>query len=316
MITDLYPSSLALIRTRINGFATLKPDDQLRAAAFALKRELGIDANTVKLAVRLLDAADDVAIAYAPVSNPPGFSACPATFFDAMRSNDVYWFGAPNGIAVGPNASVIIELHEPAHELPNEIVTLLAAHGAPTQVVLREAVSGPDEGTLAHWSAATGARFSLDDTSRVLSGHQVPLVSVSHAAVVQARSRLDRALLAACAASVVCAVLAGLHWARLPALASSPVASGKVTESPGNTFTRIATISPELIRTMKSATYGGGAWIIGLNARVANGPAGNATGASVQSAALVTRAASALQSNGLAVQVVTEPEPRIRVQAP
>jgi hypothetical protein len=319
-----FDASIALVRTRIAGFATLKVDDQLRAAAFALKRDLGVDTANVRLAARVLSKSDDVAVAFSSVrdGDPQRTLTCPAAFFKAIESGALHWFGAPHGVAVGPSGSAVIDQHSES-ELPNEIVTLLSSRGAPTRVVLQDAATTPTTNTLAHWSAASGATFSMatDDTFNL--NERVTLVAPSASSITPSRSAFDRALAITCVASLVCLCAAGYQWFdhtssinSIPA--TSPTANGKNTMQAGELFARVATVSPTMTASMKSATYGGGAWLIALSASPAAGPSA-ATKPVTETDSGVARlngTASALRNNGFAVQAITEPEPRLRVQAP
>ncbi len=361
LISENYPASLALVRTRIMGFSALNTDEQLRAAALALKRDLGVDTAHIRLATRALNKDDEIAIAFASAPASALNSATadstalsfPAAFFEAMQSDEIRWFGAPNGIAVGPGGSAAIEPHSVStatvqnNALPNEIVTLLSVRGAPNRVALHDARDMhdtydahdmPSAETLALWSAATGATFTFATSNTFTSANRhrsrIALVAVSQATISKPRGALDRALMVACVASVICLGLATLQWvtgrAQLKNLLSSAPTSGTVsaqrTAIAGDLFARIATISPEVVRSMKSATYGGGAWIVSLNAPIAN----NANNASTtttppstvknlptpDASILVNSAAAALRNNGFSVQAILQPEPRLRVQAP
>ncbi len=365
LISESYPASLALVRTRIVGFSALKTDEQLRAAALALKRDLGVDTAHIRLATRALNKDDEVAVAFASVDTSPPASALdsatannpvlsfPAAFFEAMQSDEVRWFGAPNGIAVGPGGSVAIEPHSVStstvqnDELPNEIVTLLSARGAPNRVALHDTHDthdthdAPSVEKLALWSAATGATFTLANANTFTGAdrnrnpnpnpNRIALVAVSQATISKPRNALDRALMVACVASVICLGLATLQWftdrTQLKHTLSSAPASGTISTPraaiAGDLFARIATISPELVRSMKSATYGGDAWIVSLNAPVANNASSTTTPTSAvknspepDTRVLVNNAAAALRNNGFSVQATLQPEPRLRVQAP
>jgi hypothetical protein len=316
------------------GFSALKADEQLRAAAFALKRDLGVDAAHIRLAARAVQKDDDVAVAFVSVSDVTIANSaaltCPAAFFEAMQSGEIHWFGAPNGIAVGPSGSAAIELHSASttvtqsNELPNEIVTLLSARGAPNRVVLHDAQNTPSAETLALWHAATGATFVVANSNALTRSSRIALTAASQTTISKPRSALDRALMVACVASFVCLGIAMLQWftdrAQLKNVLSSAPVSGTISATnAGDLLARMATVAPELIRTMKSATYGGGAWIVSLITPAASdttAASATKTSPTLDVNALVNGAATALRNNGFSVQATTQPEPRLRVQAP
>jgi hypothetical protein len=262
-----------------------------------------------------------------------------------MQSGEIHWFGAPNGIAIGPSGSAVIEspahalTEKNSHELPNEMVTLLSARGAPHHVILHDATQTPSPETLALWAAATGATFTVDSENTVTSGNSIALSAVSPTTITQPRHAIDRALLVACVASLACVGVAAIQWFSDHALLKNATDSsatstvGTISGVSANTargtlagdlIARIATVSPELMRSMKSATYGGGAWIMSFNPPTVATAATPATATSPSSAAaatadantLINLAANALRNNGFSVQVTTQPEPRLRVQAP
>jgi hypothetical protein len=301
---SVHPPALALVRTRIAGFASLGADEQLRAAAFALKRDLGVDAPQLQLAAKAIGSASAGEVAIAFVSTPRGDVGVPAQYIDAMSGDSIYWFDAPTGYAIGPSGAVSIERASgAAHELPNEILSMLTKKNAVTQVTLISPRQDFDTSAIHLWQAATGAKFSIDTANRIDESRLLPLRTPAKSLVTQSNTALDRALAASCIASLLCVLLAGVYW--VTARNNVPVTTANGDQAPartalaGDLFVRITTISPELARTTKSATFGGGAWVIALSATEN-----------------LETYASALRNNGLAVQTITQPEPRLRVSTP
>ncbi|TAG50159.1 MAG: hypothetical protein EAZ30_00150 [Betaproteobacteria bacterium] len=297
MTTLLFPPDVAIVRTRIPGFASLNAPDQRRAAAFALQRDLGVDPASVLLATRAMTTSDDVSVAFASAAKTASASV-PTRLLQAVNVNQISWFGAPAGFVIGPDGAAAIEHPgEPSHALPAEILSMLSAHSGTAQVTLIDAADIPT-GTLELWHAASGVPFvaaPANDNDRSVT----TLEPVTSANVSPRHTSLDRALLAACVASVICVSVAVVAWAtNRGVLTSAGVASTSRVDA-GALLSRIVTISPELRNSMKSATYGGNAWVIALSA-----PAG------------IEPFAAALRNNGLVVQVVTEPEARLRVSLP
>jgi hypothetical protein len=304
--TALYPPAIALVRLSIAGFASLSAEEQTRAAAFALKRDLGVDAAGLQLAAKSVRATtDDVAIAFTSAAGP---CAVPTHYLDAMSGDTIEWFHAPTGYAIGPSGAVTVERAATTEgELPNEILSMLTQRNAVRSLSIVSPGATISAETIAMWQAATGVSMSVAKRAPDLEGALLPLRAPAKSTVMQANTALDRSLIAACCASALCVLSAiSYTWVsqgRSSALADeSNAATTGVTMKPGELFTRITTIAPDLTALTQTATYGGGAWIIGL-ARTATPE-------------LLERQANALKSNGLAVQTITEPELRLRVNAP
>ncbi len=297
LTTLLHPPQVAIVRARIPGFATLALADQRRAAAFALRRDFGVDSGSLVLTAMALprasasSATDDVAIAFtnASAGASAGASAIPAAYLQAIEPTRIAWFNAPTGFAIGPDQTP-----------PREIMSMLSANPGVTEVVVLGEHRFPAE-TLQWWQAATGVTFVERDHSAE-KGAALALEAVDSAPLAPRRTALDRALWVASIASVACcavALLALLSQRGSVPAATTAAAPNAANANAGAMFVRITTIAPELRTTLKTASFGGNAWVISLS-----------------NAEAVPRYAAALRSNGFAVQTVTEPDARLRVSLP
>jgi hypothetical protein len=332
------------VRSRIAGFSALSIEDQQRAAAFALKRDLGVDSTRLRLAARALSGKDSDIASIAFVTQPTNVTTArdtgstinepaahaPVELFDAMASGALHWYNAPSGFVVGPMGAATIEHHsdQPDH-LPNEVLSMLGHDHTAQRVVLINPQGSIEHATLAMWQAATGASFTVENKAAFDQQRSLTLRAPTRAAIAQPRSALDRALMAACVASVVCMCIAGIaRWWQPRSESAMDSANASMTAGDvarrgmgsGELLNRIATVSPPLLRSMKTATFGGGAWVIALNAPSPAATGGAASPDAASSLASTTDSlvatAKALRDNGLLVQTISQPEPRLRVSAP
>jgi hypothetical protein len=337
----LVPPTLALVRSRIAGFAALTANDQQRAAAFALKRDLGVDSAQLQLVARAIGGNDSDAVGIAftthsaaelkNASSPLAAhtSSVPVEFFDAMTSGSLHWYGAPSGFVIGPMGAALVEHHsDDAERVPSEVLSMLGHQHAVQRVVLINPLSPIQDASLSMWQAATGAHFAIETSDSFDPIRALTLRAPMRAPVAQPHTAFDRALLAACIVSVLCVGVAVIARLAQPVSGTSngAVVPGKTPSqslASGDLFSRIATVSPQSIRAMKSATFGGGAWVIALNTAPGAGdakknatPETPAASDSTYPAYALDATAKALRDNGLLVQTITQPEPRLRVSAP
>ena len=295
---------MGLARIRINGFAALKPDEQLQAAALALRRELSVEPANLRLAVKVAPESADVAeVAFCtkPVDSAPTVAT---NLLASMQPGKAYWVNAPFGYIVGERGAATVDFAGSQDELPSVVTGTLSSIDAgktPPYCILvnRDRTLISDE-RMAWWAAASGVAM-VDGELPVTA--PVPLVSPPRARVTVRTSTLDRALQFAAFAGIVCVALAGIQYANAPVAAASPATSNKASHATaGALLDRIGTIATEVVAQTQSATYASGAWVLAL-------PDAADPGA-------LKRDVRAMEANGLAVQSTNSPSPRIRVQLP
>ncbi len=123
------------------------------------------------------------------------------------------------------------------------------------------------------------------------------LVAAPSLQTVARSTTLDVALRYAAVASVICALIVGATFVRLPAISDTGNAQKQPT--PGTLLERLATVAPDVLARTQSATYASGAWVFSL---------GEALDAPAQSIMQ-----HALAANGLQAQATGSPTPRVRV---
>lgn len=299
----LTPPDLGLARLRINGFAALKPVEQLQAAALALHRDLSIEPANLRLAVTVAPESTDVAhVAFC--TNPvDGATNLATNLLPAMQPGRAYWVGAPSGFIVGARSAAAVDFAGSRDELPSVVTATLSAIDAstPPQCILvnRDRALISDE-RLAWWTAASGV--AMVDGELPISA-PVPLVSPPRARVSMRTTALDRGLQWAALAGAVCVALAAVQYATAPVPAGLPTTTNKPSHATaGALLDRIGSIAPNVVAQAQSATYASGAWVLALP--------------DAMDAEALKRAVRALEANGLAVQSTSAPSPRIRVQLP
>jgi hypothetical protein len=297
------PPQLALVTARVPGFDTLTPADRLRAAALALKREFNVESTALKLAAQRITHRDDdrILIAYTTHATN-GAATLDARWFDAAQTETIYWVDAPNGFVLSNAGAAPIEHWSASEGVPTPIMAVVAQRNrdqlSATRVVIEDDRT-IDEATLNLWRASLGVeieRGSLPGTARA-----IVLTAPPTAAIEPAKTSLDRALFAATCVAAVCALLSIARYVALPSAAPTANASNAPSTSPGELWFRATNAAPQLAERTKQASYGGGAWVI--------------TAPTLERNALPSIAQS-LSANGLATQIVAEPEPRVRVQKP
>ncbi len=297
----LTPPALGLARLRINGFAALKPAEQLQAAALALHRELSVEPANLRLAVNGDTESDDVAyIAFC--TKPVDCAANVATdLLAAMRPGKAYWVDAPSGYIVGESGAATVDFAAAQDELPSVITGTLSAISAgmaPVCVLVNRDRSLISDERLAWWAAASGVAM-VEGQLPITT--PVPLVSPPRARVSVRTTTLDRALQFAAFAGIVCVALAGIQYANAPVAGATPTTGNKASHATaGALLDRIGTIAPDVVAQAQSATYANGAWVLALPDALDPGA--------------LKRAVRAMEVNGLAVQSTNAPSPRIRVQ--
>ncbi len=291
------------MRLHINGFAALKPVEQLQAAAMALHRDLSIEPANLRLAVNVSPESADVAhVAFC--TKPVDSAANVATnLLAAMQPGRAYWVDAPSGYIVGERGAAAVDFAGSQDELPSVVTATLSAMAAGKTplcaLVNRDRALISDE-RIAWWAAASGV--AMVDGELPISA-SVPLLSPPRARVSVRTTTLDRALQFAALAGVVCVALAGIQYANAPVAAASPTSGTKASHATaGALLDRIGTIAPDVVAQTQSATYASGAWVLALPDAV--------------DAEALKRAVRAMEANGLAVQSTGAPSPRIRVQLP
>lgn len=301
--TLLAPPDLGLARLRINGFAALKPSEQLQAAALALHRDLSVEPTNLQLAAQPAPDSGDVALV-AFYARPVGASATIATrLLAAMQPGKAYWVDAPSGYIVSERGAATVDFPGSQDQLPSVVTATLSAMGtsATVQCVLvnRDRSLISDE-RVAWWAAASGV-VMLDGTLPTTT--PVLLRPPPRARLSPRRTRFDRALQASAVAGIICLALAAVQYATLPAVTASPTTGSKAGHATaGALLDRIGTIAPDLVTQTQSATYASGAWVLALPDAV--------------EPETLKRAVRAMQANGLTVQATSAPGPRIRVQLP
>ena len=301
----LTPPDLGLARLRINGFAALKPAEQLQAAALTLHRDLGVEPANLRLAVNVAPESADVAhVAFC--TQPVTFGANVAThLLPAMQPGKVYWVNAPSGYIVGERGAATVDFVGSHDELPSVVTGTLSAIDArktPQCVLVNRDRALISDERMVWWSAASGVAM-VDGELPVTA--PVPLVSPPRARVSVRATTLDRALQFAAFAGIACVALATIRYANTnaPVAAASPTTSNKGSHATaGALLDRIGTIAPDVVAQTQSATYASGAWVLALP--------------DAADSEALKRAVRAIQANGLAVQSTGAPSPRIRVQLP
>lgn len=301
----LTPPDLGLTQLRINGFATLKPAEQLQAAALALRRDLSVEPANLRLAVNAAAESSDVAnVAFCTISVATAANIA-TKLLAAMQPGKAYWIDAPSGYIVGERGAAAVDFAGSQDELPSVITATLSvidAGNAPQCILVNRNRTLISDERMAWWAAASGVPM-MDGQLPITA--PVPLVSPPRARVSLRTTPLDRALQFAALAGVVCVALAVFQYASLPtttatALATTGNKAGHAAA--GALLDRIGTIAPEVFAQTQSATYASGAWVLALPDAVDAQP--------------LKRAVRAMEANGLAVQSTGAPSPRIRVQLP
>jgi hypothetical protein len=305
----LTPPELGLAQLRIHGFSTLKPAEQLQAAALALRRDLSIEPAQLRLAVSTTpDSADFARIAFCTLRKEPA-SATPLTtaLLAAMQRGKVFWVDAPAGFIVGEHGAATVDFAGVNEQLPAVVTDMLAAIDSPataTCVLVNRDRALVNDDRLAWWAAASGVAM-VDGA--LPTATPVPLLPPPRARITATTTALDRALNVGAVAALLCAAIAGLRYASLPtpsttATTSAEPASTARHATAGALLERISTIAPDVVTQTESATFASGTWVLAL-------PAGIDAGT-------LARATLAMQANGLVAQSTGAPAPRIRVQLP
>ena len=286
---------------RIPGFSRLTAAEQLRAAALALNRDLGVGAANLRLAAQAVASApDDAWVAYTTHAVAAN-SAVSTHLFNALNTGKTYWVGAPGGYIVGAQGATAVEATSNADDagLPAIVAAMLspragsASVGSDCILVDRDrALLG--DATLALWQAASGVAM-VD--GNFPSGAETRLVAAPSLQTVARSTTLDVALRYAAIAGVACALIASAKFSMLPSINVSSAAQKQ--PSPGALLERIATVAPDVLARTQSATYASGAWVFGLS---------DAFDAATQSSMQ-----RALAVNGMQAQTTGAPTPRVRV---
>ncbi len=297
----LAPPELGVARLRIPGFVRLTTVEQLRAAALALNRDLGVGSANLRLAAQAVaESPNEAWVAYTTHAVAAN-STLSTHLFNALNSGHTYWVGAPGGYIVGARGAAAVETNGSADSasLPDVVAAMLtrrtdaASVGEDCILVDRDRAMLSDD-TLALWQAASGA--SIIDGS-LPPGGTTRLVAAPSLQTVARATAFDAATRWAAVAGVICAIIAGAKLAMLPST-STGVTAQKQTP-PGALLERIATVAPDVLARTQSATYASGAWVFGLS---------DALDATAQ-----LRMQSALAANGLQAQATGAPTPRVRV---
>ena len=297
----LTPPELGVARVRIPGFSRLTSAEQLRAAALALNRDLGVGSANLRINAQAVAASsDDAWVAYTTHA-VAAHSELSTQVFTALNTGKTYWVGAPGGYIVGAQGAAAIEVASNAEDvgLPTIVVAMLSPRPGSSSVandcilVERDRALLNDD-TLALWQAASGV--SMVD-GNFPSGIAARLIAAPSLQTVARSTTLDVALRYAAVGGVVCALIAGAKLAMLPSINVSSTAQKQ--PSPGALLERIATIAPDVVARTQSATYASGAWVFSLS---------DALDAPAQS-----RMQRALAANGLQAQATGAPTPRVRV---
>jgi len=299
----LTPPELGLARLGIHGFAALKPDQQLQAAALALHRDLSVASAHLRLAVNVTPESTDAALV-AFCTQPVDLATNLATnLLAAMRPGKAYWVDAPSGYIVGESGAATVDFAASQDELPSVVagtLSAISAAKAPVCVLVNRDRSLISDERLAWWAAASGV--AMVEGELPISA-PMPLISPPRARASVSTTTLDRALQIAALAAVFCVALAGIQYASAPSAAASLPTGNKASHATaGALLDRIGTIAPDVVAQTQSATYASGAWVLALPDAV-----------DVQA---LKRAVRAMEANGLAVQSTAAPSPRIRVQLP
>jgi hypothetical protein len=301
------PSHVAVVAARIPQFARLGASDRLRAAALALKRDFGVESDALRVAPREIDmSADDGRVLIAYSTSRDTAAAVNLSWAASVARDTIFWdttSGAQSESTIYSDQGVArIEPWRAGNEPPSSLVALIAARTRAkhaTRVVVDAERDAIDDATLAHWSASLGANFErgrlpLDNGAN----EATPLLAVPRVSAQTPSGAIDRALKFVVVAAFACATIAIARFLSAPtatlSAAMPPVGAGEL-------WTRATLAAPQLVEHAKSATFGGGAWIIAAPSLPVND---------------LAAIEAALSANGLATQIVREPELRIRVQRP
>ena len=300
------PPDLGLTQLRINGFATLKPAEQLQAAALALHRDLSVEPTGLRLAVCVAAKSADAAnVAFCTRSVAPAAHFA-TNLLAAMQPGKAYWVDAPSGYIVGERGAATVDFAGVQDELPSVVTSTLSvidAGKSPVCVLVNRDRAQITDERMAWWAAASGV--AMVDGELPISA-AVPLAAPPRARVSVRTTTLDRALQCAAFAGVVCVALAAIQYASASVApdttASSTTGNRASHGTAGALLDRIGMIAPDVVAQTQSATYASGAWVLALPDAVEAGS--------------LKRAVRAMEVNGLAVQSTGAPSPRIRVQLP
>ena len=297
----LIPPELGVARAQIPGFSRLTAAEQLRAAALALNRDLGVGSVNLRLAAKAsASSPDQTWIAYTThevAANSPHSTEV----FNVLNTGKTYWVGAPGGYIVGAKGAAAVEATGNTEDagLPAIVAAMLspllgtAAVADDCILVDRERMLLSDD-KLALWQAASGVSM-VDGNFPV--GDETRLVAAPSLQTVARSTTLDVALRYAAAAGVVCMLIAGAKFAMLPSV--NVVGTAQTQPAPGALLERIATVAPDVLARTQSATYASGAWVFSLS---------DALDAQAQ-----LNMQRALAANGLQAQATGAPTPRVRV---
>jgi hypothetical protein len=318
----LTPPRVAIVAARIARLAALSHDDQLRAAALVLKRDFGVASPTLRLAAVALNA-ERALIAYATGgdSNDPIDTSAPAIdarWLSAVVDGTIYWIAnetranTHDAFLLSDLGAATIEQWHAGDAAPTVLTSLIgerARNKERARVVIVEsshAASGIEDETLALWRASFGAEFERGALPGV--ANEIELSRVPAVQATQAHTGLDRALTASVCASALCAALALWRFIDAPAAATAATATTSANANErsaslaaGELWARATLAAPKLNDAMRSANFGGGAWIVVMPSLPREA---------------IPSIESALSSNTLASQTVLDPEIRVRVQRP
>jgi hypothetical protein len=295
------PPTLAIVTAKISRFDELSASDQLRAAALALKRDFNIDDPRLKLIARNVvgNASDRVLIAYTTQSTNAN-DAIDVRWLDAAASGTIHWIGAPHGFVVSDAGAATVDHWSRDEGIPESLMALIAQHSRWDTRELRIAIDDVrgehiDEATLATWRASLGA--TIERTALAGTTKLTPLTAPPKAVARAERTSLDRVLVTATILASLCALLSLWRYATVSDVAARAANPG--VSQAGDLWARTVLAVPALADGAKNASYGGGGWVIV---------------APKLERVTLPAIASALAANGLAAQIVTEPDTRIRVQ--
>lgn len=308
---ELTPPAVGLVRLRVPGFSRLTPSERLQAATLALTRDLGVTQVQRLCAIAVPDATDEAAVAYTADTTADRSSAVTLTtrVLGLMQPSKIFWVDAPRGFVVGERGGAALEAIDAGNAvaamqpLPSVVAALIGSLSdtvnAQCILVRRDRVALTDN-TLAYWRAASGIDF-VDGA--LPTTQPITLLSPPKTTVRPAITSLDRALRAASVGALVCAFVAGAHYALTPnPTPDSSLAPPLNAATPGALFERIAVVAPDLPELLQSATFAGGAWVLVL--------------ADTTDASALLRTTQRLEANGFAVQSTRAPGPRLRVSLP
>lgn len=297
------PPDLGLVRLHINGFAALKPAEQLQAAALALQRDLSVEPTNLRVAANVAPESTDMALVAFCTKAIDSAVHVATNLHAAMQPGKAYWVDAPSGYIVGERGAATVDFAGSQDELPSVVTATLSAVSAnksPVCVLVNRDRTLISDERMAWWAAAGGVAM-VDGELPITA--PVPLVSPPRARVSARTTTLDRALQFAAFAGVVCVAIAGIQYASAPVAAATPMSGNKVSHATaGALLDRIGTIAPDVMAQTQSATYASGAWVLAFPDAL--------------DAQALKRAVRAMEANGLAVQSTGAPSPRIRVQLP